>query len=646
MRVLKNIWWIILGLTCLITLTAQERPNTSLVGNQNIQVGIISTGNTIGPIARVYIENISDEPTLIHSGPFIILGTDSTQIYGVYDEIYLSLEPQEDTIIYVDGGCFDPYTLPEPRGDTISIGRVIDLVDASEITAKTEMEGLPGYTPFTRIPDDSLIITFPGTGEIPIPGSVDLANYPEAFGKLAINIATTIEETVDSLFKNGNIPDDMPPNPYSNDPKTLTEGAIGQTVSIAITRLTNPDNPYTRNDLDTILRRQYQDVTGYKLDNAPQDIQDAYNIGKDQIWTLFEYVGKQSKVLNSASEIPIENFPSTYTPYQNNAYKKKVDSLISEIDLEDPQSIGALGRLLEELKHSEADVSDPVREALIQRLQEQLIRWIRIQLDGLIASDGIDIGRWFDLYKLRAWLEGLLPEGFIIELDEGLARIYGEYIESEIRGIDVECEPSIRRILAEEALTGVIDEVIGEDLLEEAKKILGEKLDSCIVELLERIDLTDQGMIELIMAWYNAFVSDIFDGLLTEERIAELREIARQQLFENFSNWVDGYESGNVKDLYENILRDLIILESDCFPFTETMRNELLERLRPMLGEALFEKLEELELSNYDELSDLNKSFIEQYIDEANWFLDDADYARLMETMPDALKTCLEDCLK
>lgn len=321
----------------------EEQGKMPLTQETEEKVGMTleSTGRTIGAIAEARLHNHTREAQTVELGPWIITGDLAHQPYVTLPVAPVHLKPGETVVVPIPGVCLDPFTPPVPVGHSIPAVRLIDLSNAQPFNPAASLLERPDFTYLDADPPDGIYPTLPGTDQ-PFFGTFNFEWAPELSAALIYDIVSRITETVDELIAT----EQMPPNPYTRNPEFLAEAAKGQTVWLVISRLLHPDSVYTQEHLETNLRRQYREQTGTELAEAPPAVQEQFEQGADELFSLFVLVGEQAKVLNTPAERATEGPPTITTE----ALRELEDRLL-ELDPRDPHAPHELERIRKDFEH-------------------------------------------------------------------------------------------------------------------------------------------------------------------------------------------------------------------------------------------------------------------------------------------------------
>lgn len=408
---------------------------SSLLPSEDVSLALISTGNTIGDIARAHLRNDGPTTQTIDIGPLIIRGDSAHQFYHADGLPTITLEPGQDTIIGLPGICLDPFTPPVTAGDTISLERIIPVAGAPPFTAATPRYNRPDFEYFDSDPTDSIFVTVPGT-DIPLNGTVNFELFPELSAGLVHDIVTGISTTVDTLIATGQ----MPPNPYSRNPEVLRDASKQQATWVAISRLTDPDSAYTKEDFTSVLERQYEEQTGVDITDAPVAVQEELSAGSDQLWSLFTFVGEKAKVLNTPAEAP---------PAITDEVIEEMIRRLNGLDLSESEDAAELDRIIGQLSNfaDNAEVSSAALQRLADLIREKIIEKNKKAIQQLNPEDASFPSDWWKIFQEKRAMSqaNLLPfdentvtlsPDELTPIRDSLFRLIRKYYGDQVDGLD------------------------------------------------------------------------------------------------------------------------------------------------------------------------------------------------------------------
>ena len=318
----------------------KEMPLTQEVEDK-VGMTLESTGRTIGPIAEAHLRNNTRETQTVTLGPWVITGDGHHQAYVTFPVEPVELQAGETRVIPIPGACLIAFDPPFPKGEIIPTFLLIDVNKALPFDPAASLLERPDFTYLDADPPDGIYPTLPGTDQ-PFFGTFNFEWAPELSAALIYDIVSRITETVDELIAT----EQMPPNPYTRNPEFLAEAAKGQTVWLVISRLLHPDSVYTQEHLETNLLRQYREQTGTELAEAPPAVQEQFEQGTDELFSLFVLVGEQAKVLNTSAERAAEGPP----PITSEALRE-LERRFDALDLSDPHAPHELARIRKDFEH-------------------------------------------------------------------------------------------------------------------------------------------------------------------------------------------------------------------------------------------------------------------------------------------------------
>jgi hypothetical protein len=339
----------------------------SLSYSQNVKQ-ITSTGRTTGHIATLSVENTSNKPVIFELGTAIIPSRDFQNETGIQKSqpqihtgnISQEIEPGEMAEIPVQGYCLDvgkpplpegesfpPFnewvmavpTSPEPINPGIGSGSGTDkpknaIPTAPEPVNPTKPQPAvptapepvnpvkyatisnelpPSFQPLKErqprprpepVPPDEMNpaasewgLSYPGT-DIPFNYTIDISKHPEDAALILFPMVNQIVLAYDSLQNEGLIS-----TPFLQDEARQKEAVIQQTIWVTTSLLQGED--YDKDDFAERMAEQFEESSGVKMDEIPEQQQEQFNQGIEQFWNNFELVGEKAKVIRTkASYLP------------------------------------------------------------------------------------------------------------------------------------------------------------------------------------------------------------------------------------------------------------------------------------------------------------------------------------------------------
>ncbi len=283
------------------------------------EIKIVGTGQTTGHIATITVTNNSNTPYLFKLGPAIIptkefkteSGLKKSQPQMHTGNINREIAPGETAEIPVTGFCLDvrkpalpageffpPFdnwitaipTSPEPvnpgsfsdilPGDTLPSGYIFQNINNT---------GLNNPVPIPE-PLYPKKLTYPGTDK-PFNYKIDISEHPEDAALVLFPMVNNIISTYDSL---NNL--DLISTPFSGNAEMQHDAVIQQTIWMATSILQG--EPYSKEDFTKNMSTQFEESSGVKIEEAPDEQKKQFNQGIDQFWSTFELVGEKAKVIN------------------------------------------------------------------------------------------------------------------------------------------------------------------------------------------------------------------------------------------------------------------------------------------------------------------------------------------------------------
>lgn len=318
---------------------------------------ITSTGRTTGHIATISVENTTNALVIFELGTAIIPSMEFQNEKGIQKSqpqihtgnIQQEIAPGETIEIPLNGYCLDVGKPPLPRGTAFPpIGEWIGPVLGDEqvavptspepvkpVTPKDDEDAVPtspepinpgryatisnelppSFQPLKDrrprprpepVPPDEMNpvasewgLSFPGTA-IPFNYTIDISEHPEDAAILIFPMVDQIVLTYDSLQNEGLIS-----TPFSQDKTRQREAVIQQTIWVTTSLLQGED--YGKDDFAERMAEQFEESSGVKMDETPEQQQEQFKEGVEHFWNNFELVGEKAKVIRTkASYLPRE----------------------------------------------------------------------------------------------------------------------------------------------------------------------------------------------------------------------------------------------------------------------------------------------------------------------------------------------------
>jgi hypothetical protein len=140
-------------------------------------------------------------------------------------------------------------------------------------------------------------LSYPGT-DIPFNYTIDISEHPEDAAHILFPMVDQIVLTYDSLQNEGLIS-----TPFLQDEARQKEAVIQQTIWVTTSLLQGED--YAKDDFAERMAEQFEESSGVKMDEIPEQQQEQFNQGLEQFWNNFELVGEKAKVIRTkASYLP------------------------------------------------------------------------------------------------------------------------------------------------------------------------------------------------------------------------------------------------------------------------------------------------------------------------------------------------------
>ncbi len=182
-------------------------------------------------------------------------------------------------------------TSPEP----INPGRYATIRNELPASFKPVKDRKPRPRPEPVPPDEmnpaapDWNLTFPGTDK-PFNYTINISEHPEDAAQIIFPMVENITGAYDELQQNGEIQ-----TPFTSDENRQREAVIQQTIWMATSVL--QDQQYGKEEFAGRMKQQFEEASGTKIKEAPEQRQEQFNQGIDQFWGTFELVGEKAKVL-------------------------------------------------------------------------------------------------------------------------------------------------------------------------------------------------------------------------------------------------------------------------------------------------------------------------------------------------------------
>lgn len=248
------------------------------------------TGQTTGHIANLHVFNPTSKPVTLTIPVCFIPSDGKNQSYVVASEITATIGANQETVVPLTGFCADIYKPATPAG--------VAMPNPEEWVF--EQDGTTGSVQ-SSVAD----------------AVVNESENPRLFGELCIDAIKNIEQSYNTL-KNDLV------TPYSNNPAKERETVLQHTFWLYTSTLSG--NPYKIENLRTNVVRQFETESGQKFKNADPATQQEINKGVQNLWSSFEMVGIEAKVLNVSNQQSIEpedvDDPSDLPVHIRNMYNR------------------------------------------------------------------------------------------------------------------------------------------------------------------------------------------------------------------------------------------------------------------------------------------------------------------------------------
>jgi hypothetical protein len=283
-------------LIAVIVLAATEQMYAQGSGQQSqgsspLIMTATGTGETTGHIMDVTLKNSTDQRIKVDVGPYFIPSSGQYQPYIVPNVVSLSVPPNGQMTIPVEGYCADIHTPPVPSGKPMVSYN--DWVKPADLADNWQPSVTNGWKPV-----DESVITIPGKN-IPMGHVIDINKYPAEAAPLLLDAIGRISRNYDSLQSTGKIS-----TPFSGNPEKERESVIQQTFWIYSSALTG--SKYKVEDFANKTVQQYEENSGKKFSTLPDNEKDQLVGGIADFWNTFEAVGAEAKVLLAANPDDVE----------------------------------------------------------------------------------------------------------------------------------------------------------------------------------------------------------------------------------------------------------------------------------------------------------------------------------------------------
>ena len=264
-------------------------------GNALIVHSATGTDRTTGTVCQLTIENPTDEELPYSLDYGMIPYTDGHQKYGHWPA-YGVVPPHTTVVAPIEGGCTDVTRPPVPFDYPMVTPEHWYPADPNHFTLDTAWRpdpSMPGITVVDPEDRDGPVVTYPGT-DIPFPYEIDAEIAPEEAAPIIIEMTRAIHQTVYG---------DDPPvvtTPFSGDQQKEKEALFQQTLWIS-TAIVNGDT-YTVDDFTGRLEKQFEDMSGTSISEAPPEVVETIKQGADDFWSAFSVVGGEAKVIKDEGD--------------------------------------------------------------------------------------------------------------------------------------------------------------------------------------------------------------------------------------------------------------------------------------------------------------------------------------------------------
>jgi hypothetical protein len=222
------------------------------------------------------------------------------------------IKPDESITIPVVGYCTDNRRPPVPLGEPMpSISQWLHSSDVSIPVAVTL--GKDGFYNYNNGDLDFVAINVPGQ-KYDNPLVVNQHSNPTDAAPFLFDAINRIILTTEILQNNNLIN-----TPFSNNTPKERESVIQQTFWLYSSVLTGED--YSKDDFRKQMVNQYESNSGNKLNSAPEEVQEAVDVGVSSFWDAFVLVGVEAKVIGNV-EMTGSSLPGSVREKLDNAFGK------------------------------------------------------------------------------------------------------------------------------------------------------------------------------------------------------------------------------------------------------------------------------------------------------------------------------------
>jgi hypothetical protein len=261
------------------------------------------TGRTTGHVLTISVKNPTEKTVVIPPKTVLIPPT------GTFQSMIASLEEtvvpgQSEMEIPVYGSCLDIRARPVQIGNYYTpIQNWLDTDQLGEAPTPNDelspvwVERYPGM----EYGDGSNpVLAYPGT-DIPFPYTIDFNRHFTEAAPLLLEISNRIQNTFTEMWTTGQIETPLPPDQARIE---LPQQVLWYTNSLL------EGQPYTREDLNDRMVQQIENRLGKPITTLPQEVQDNFRAGVDQIWEVIEVVAQKAEVTTTAPK-PTQSIPKS-----------------------------------------------------------------------------------------------------------------------------------------------------------------------------------------------------------------------------------------------------------------------------------------------------------------------------------------------
>jgi hypothetical protein len=273
-----------------------EQPGTTDIatGRTTMHFGeyiLLATGRTTMHVGNIICTNTTDETVLFTLEPGLLISTTDKQPLVIPYPITVSIPPNSEITYPITNGICVDITKPAPtKGTPLTYLGPDDF--GPPTTPLTDFSSIPGFQPREDLTSTELVPKVPGY-EFPLSYTVDLEENLPAAAPILVEAAQILDSVYQEMKEEGAIDTPLPD-------EAEDESVLQQTFWCFSSALTG--NDYKKVDLEENLEKEFEENNGMPLDAAPEEVQESFRTGVDQLWDeTFIPLGERAQLFNPAS---------------------------------------------------------------------------------------------------------------------------------------------------------------------------------------------------------------------------------------------------------------------------------------------------------------------------------------------------------